>query len=88
MTFEVDMGLMVVFFLLQDKYHIEHLKQVLKNEEVKLAKQPMPKLEEEWCSFHYLLQSSLLQMSEICMYHPYCSVILHILLENFFNANA
>lgn len=57
---------------MQDKYHVEHLKQVLKTDEVNpatLLKEPMPKLEEEWCSFHYLLQSSLHQVSEICMYH-------------------
>jgi hypothetical protein len=28
----------------------------------------LPKIEEEWCTFHNLVQSSLNNVSEICMY--------------------
>ena len=53
---------------MQDKCHIEHLKQVLRTSEIKAA--TPAKLEEEFCSFHNLLQSSLNQVSQICMYLP------------------
>ncbi|KAI4301411.1 hypothetical protein L6164_034693 [Bauhinia variegata] len=49
----------------KDKYRIEHLKQILKNEQIQAATELLPKFEEEWCSIHYLLPSSLRQMSEI-----------------------
>lgn len=58
-------------FFLQDKYRLEHLKQVLKTNNVYPAAQLVPKLEEEWCSFHNLSQSSLHQVSETCMYLRY-----------------
>lgn len=56
---------------MQDKYRIEHLKQVLMTDNVYPATQLMPKLEEDWCSFHNLSQSSLHQVSEICTYLCY-----------------
>ncbi|KAK8570229.1 hypothetical protein V6N13_002924 [Hibiscus sabdariffa] len=43
----------------EDKHRLEHLKRVLEFEEMEPATLLLPKLEEEWCSFHHLLQSSL-----------------------------
>lgn len=37
-------------------------------DEMKATKSLLPKIEEEWCSFHKLVQSSLNRVSEICMY--------------------
>ncbi|XP_019441751.1 PREDICTED: DExH-box ATP-dependent RNA helicase DExH8 isoform X1 [Lupinus angustifolius] len=51
--------------IFRDKYRLEHLKQVLNSEHVEPATQLMPKLEEDWCSFHNLSPSSLHQVSEI-----------------------
>lgn len=51
---------------MQDKNRLEHLKDVLKSDNVYPNTQQMPKLEEDWCSFHNLYQSSLHQVSEIC----------------------
>ncbi|WJX19938.1 RNA helicase [Trifolium repens] len=51
--------------IFKDEYRLEHLKQVLKSDDVYPDTQLMPKLEEDWCSFHNLYQSSLHQVSEI-----------------------
>lgn len=51
--------------IFKDKNRLEHLKQVLKTDDVYPDTQQMPKLEEDWCSFHNLYQSSLHQVSEI-----------------------
>ena len=57
-----------ISFHMQDKYRLEHLKQVLETDNVDPATKLMPKLEEAWCSFHNLSPSSLHQASELCMY--------------------
>ncbi|KAL4367345.1 hypothetical protein GQ457_05G002130 [Hibiscus cannabinus] len=49
----------------QDKHRLEHLKRVLEFEEMEPATLLLPKLEEEWCSFHHLVQSSLHHVSEM-----------------------
>lgn len=52
----------------KDACNAKHLMQVLKTDEVNpatLLNELMPELEQEWCSFHYLLRSSLHQVSEI-----------------------
>ncbi|GAV66945.1 DEAD domain-containing protein/Helicase_C domain-containing protein [Cephalotus follicularis] len=49
----------------KDKHRVEHLKQLLRFEEMKSMTLLLPKIEEEWCSFHYLVQSSLHNVSEI-----------------------
>ncbi|KAK7270196.1 hypothetical protein RIF29_23165 [Crotalaria pallida] len=49
----------------RDKYRLEHLKQVLNTDNVDPPTQLMPKLEQDWCSFHNLSPSSLHQVSEI-----------------------
>ncbi|XP_021281215.1 DExH-box ATP-dependent RNA helicase DExH8 isoform X2 [Herrania umbratica] len=49
----------------KDKHRLEHLKQLLKFDEMKAATLLLPKLEEEWCSFHHLVQSSLHHVSEM-----------------------
>ncbi|KAK7277740.1 hypothetical protein RJT34_22755 [Clitoria ternatea] len=49
----------------RDKYRLEHLKQVLVADDIYPATQLMPKLEEDWCSFHNLSLSSLHQVFEI-----------------------
>lgn len=51
--------------IFKDKYRLEHLKQVLKSDDVYPDTHLMLKLEEDWCFFHNLYQSSLHQMSEI-----------------------
>ncbi|KAK7344430.1 hypothetical protein VNO77_14013 [Canavalia gladiata] len=51
--------------IFKDKYRLEHLKQVLKTDNKYPAIQLMHKLEEDWCSFHNISQSSLYQVSEI-----------------------
>lgn len=64
------------FATLKDKHRVEHLKQIFKFDDVKATKLLPPKVEEEWCSFHYLVQSSLNHVSEICVY--FCSYIMRI----------
>lgn len=49
----------------KDKHRLEHLKQVLKFNEMKATTALLPKIEEEWCSSHNLVQSSLHLVSEI-----------------------
>ncbi|XP_059438582.1 DExH-box ATP-dependent RNA helicase DExH8 [Corylus avellana] len=49
----------------KDKHRLEHLKEVLKFNEMKAITALLPKIEEEWCSFHNLVPSSLHHISEI-----------------------
>lgn len=49
----------------KDKHRLEHLKQLSKFGEMEPATLLLPKLEEEWCSFHNLVQSSLNHVSEM-----------------------
>ncbi|RZC79589.1 hypothetical protein C5167_003822 [Papaver somniferum] len=49
----------------KDKHRVERLKHLLKFDEPNNTEILFPKLEEEWCSFHNLLQPSLHQVSEI-----------------------
>ncbi|KAM3735720.1 hypothetical protein ACB098_10G108100 [Castanea mollissima] len=49
----------------KDKHRLENLKQLLKFDKIKDTTLLLPKIEEEWCSFHNLLQSSLHHVSEI-----------------------
>ncbi|KAI3932389.1 hypothetical protein MKW92_043921 [Papaver armeniacum] len=49
----------------KDKHRVERLKHLLKFDEPITTEMLFPKLEEEWCSFHNLLQPSLHQVSEI-----------------------
>ncbi|XP_015892017.2 DExH-box ATP-dependent RNA helicase DExH8 [Ziziphus jujuba] len=49
----------------KDKHRVERLKQLLMFDEMKATKSLLPKIEEEWCSFHKLVQSSLNRVSEI-----------------------
>lgn len=50
----------------KDKHRLDRLKQLLKYDEVKKATEILlPKIEEEWCFFHNLVQSSLNHVSEI-----------------------
>ncbi|KAJ4968840.1 hypothetical protein NE237_015541 [Protea cynaroides] len=51
--------------VLKDKYRILRLKQLIDFDEPKATQILFPKLEEEWCSFHNLVQSSLHHVSEI-----------------------
>lgn len=53
---------------MQDKHRVEHLKQILKFNELNAASPMLPEIEEEWCSVHNLVQTSLHQVSEMCMY--------------------
>lgn len=49
----------------KDKHRLERLKQLLKLDETKDAQAMLPKIEEEWCSFHNLVQSSLHHVADI-----------------------
>ncbi|KAF8387857.1 hypothetical protein HHK36_026519 [Tetracentron sinense] len=49
----------------KDKHRLERLKQLVKFDEPKTTQVMLPKLEEEWCCFHNLVQSSLHHVSEI-----------------------
>ncbi|KAH9730442.1 DExH-box ATP-dependent RNA helicase DExH8 [Citrus sinensis] len=49
----------------KDKQRLDHLQQVLKFDETKVTASLLPKIEEEWCSLHYLVQSSLHHVSEL-----------------------
>ncbi|KAJ4850578.1 hypothetical protein Tsubulata_017179 [Turnera subulata] len=51
----------------KDNHQLEHLKQVLNFGEENGTTLPLPEIEEQWCSFHNLVQSSLHHISEICM---------------------
>lgn len=61
----------LLFVTLKDKQRVEQLKQLLQFNGVKATPLTYPKIEEEWCSFHYLVQSSLKHVSEICMHFFY-----------------
>ncbi|XWS76569.1 hypothetical protein CRYUN_Cryun01aG0187700 [Craigia yunnanensis] len=55
-----------------DKHRLEHLKRLLKFEEMEPATLLPPKLEEEWCSFHHLVQSSLtMSLNVKCVAVPF-----------------
>ncbi|XP_043710636.1 DExH-box ATP-dependent RNA helicase DExH8 [Telopea speciosissima] len=49
----------------KDKHRLLRLKQLIKFDEPKATQIQVPKLEEEWCSFHNLVRSSLQHISEI-----------------------
>ncbi|KAF2315428.1 hypothetical protein GH714_039204 [Hevea brasiliensis] len=49
----------------KDKPRLEHLKRLSRFDEMKTLTSLLLKIEEEWCSFHNLVQSSLHQVSEI-----------------------
>lgn len=69
-------------FSMKDKHRLEHLKQVLKFNEMKATTALLPKIEEEWCSFHNLVQSSLHLVSEICMDLCFDNISRHFFLIN------
>ncbi|KAJ4828991.1 hypothetical protein Tsubulata_031721 [Turnera subulata] len=48
-----------------DNHRLEHLKQVLNFGEENATALTLPEIEEQWCSFHNLVQSSLHHVSEI-----------------------
>lgn len=49
---------------LKDKHRLEHLRQLFKLDNTKDRETVLPKVEEEWCLFHNLLQSALNQVAE------------------------
>ncbi|XP_015577233.2 DExH-box ATP-dependent RNA helicase DExH8 [Ricinus communis] len=49
----------------KDRHRLEHLKRLSTFDEMKAVTSLLPKIEEEWCSFHNLVWSSLHQVSEI-----------------------
>ncbi|CAL2281207.1 unnamed protein product [Prunus armeniaca] len=49
----------------KDNHRVERLKQLLKFDEMKATAFRLPKIEEDWCSSHNLVQSSLKHVSEI-----------------------
>lgn len=58
-----------IFFFtkLKDNFRLERLKNVLKFKETTDIQIPSLKIEEEWCLFHNLVQSSLQHVANICM---------------------
>ncbi|PHU13325.1 Zinc finger CCCH domain-containing protein 31 [Capsicum chinense] len=48
----------------KDKHRLEHLRQLFKLDNTKDREIMLPKIEEEWCLFHNLLQSALNQVAE------------------------
>lgn len=60
----------------KDKLRLQHLKMLLNVDKMQASLALLPRIEEEWCSFHNILQSSLHQISEIyddilCSLHRY-----------------
>lgn len=53
--------------VMKDKQRLEYLKQLLINSGPNGKDLLLSQVEEEWCSFHKLVKSSLDQISEICM---------------------
>ena len=51
----------------QDNCRLEKLKQLLKFDGTEDEHGMLPKIEEEWCSTHYLVQSAINQVSDSCM---------------------
>ncbi|KAB5515886.1 hypothetical protein DKX38_026534 [Salix brachista] len=51
--------------IFKDKHRLERLKHLLKIDEIKATTVLLPKIEEEWCTFHNLVQSSLHNVSEM-----------------------
>ncbi|WCJ21314.1 DExH-box ATP-dependent RNA helicase DExH8 [Euphorbia peplus] len=49
----------------KDKHRLEHLKQLKNLNGMNAVKSLLPKIEEEWCLFHNLVQTSLHQVSEM-----------------------
>ncbi|KAA8549161.1 hypothetical protein F0562_000845 [Nyssa sinensis] len=49
----------------KDKHRLERLKRVLKFDETTTAQILLPQIEEEWCSFHNLVHSSVHHVAEI-----------------------
>ncbi|PIA44388.1 hypothetical protein AQUCO_01700172v1 [Aquilegia coerulea] len=49
----------------KDKHRLQRLEQLLDSDEPKATHDLFPKLEEEWCSFHNLVQSPLHNVSDI-----------------------
>ncbi|TXG63430.1 hypothetical protein EZV62_010424 [Acer yangbiense] len=49
----------------KDKHRLDHLKELLKFDETNASTLLIPKIEEEWCSFHNLVQSSLHHVSNL-----------------------
>ncbi|KAG8389490.1 hypothetical protein BUALT_Bualt02G0234800 [Buddleja alternifolia] len=48
----------------KDKCRLERLKNIFKHDETEYTKALLPKVEEEWCSFHNLVLPALLQVAE------------------------
>ncbi|KAL9247162.1 hypothetical protein vseg_020625 [Gypsophila vaccaria] len=60
----------------KDKLRVQHLKQLLNVDDVKIPQGFLSKYEDEWCGVHNLLQSSIHQISDIyddilCSVHRY-----------------
>ncbi|KAJ6808669.1 zinc finger CCCH domain-containing protein 4 [Iris pallida] len=68
----------------KDKHRLERLKQIINIDEPKISQSMISKLEEEWCLFHNLVQTSLHNVSEI-----YEDIIngMHRFRPDFFAAN-
>lgn len=52
---------------MQDKHRLKRLKQLLKSDGREDEHGILPEIEEEWCSFHYLVQSAIHQVADACM---------------------
>ncbi|KAF8006726.1 hypothetical protein BT93_K0898 [Corymbia citriodora subsp. variegata] len=70
--------------IFKDKYRIKHLNQVLQFDDMKATEKMVLEIEEEWCFFHNLVQSSLNHIAEI--YEDVLSS-LHRFRPNFLNTS-
>ncbi|KAJ6817408.1 zinc finger CCCH domain-containing protein 4 [Iris pallida] len=68
----------------KDKQRLERLKQIINIDEPKISQSMISKLEEEWCLFHNLVQTSLHNVSEM---YEYIIHGMHRFRPDFFAAN-
>lgn len=66
-VFLIYMTFFYLYISMKDKHRLQHLKQLLNADEIKAPHTLLSRIEEEWCFSHNLLQSSMHQISEICM---------------------
>lgn len=57
-------------YIVKDKHRLEQLKQIVSVGNSKAPHGLIAEIEEEWCKFHNLVQTSLHTISDICMCLP------------------
>lgn len=64
---------------MQDKHRLERLKHILKLNETKDTQTLLAKIEEEWCSSHNVVPSSLHNIAGICMHCPANVIVFELI---------